>query len=254
MNDDLEPCAVQSWIDPEKILTECHSLCPEVLEQDAEVLEGFYLKAASFFYWQTGFRWPGCCPRVAEPCWEGCGCGALHWGYKFKPIMIGGQWMNLTCGCFGQESCCDPNGIPLIPAPKEVTSVMVDGVTLDPAAYECRNGKVVRLDGGAWPDCGGIKIEYLGGKTPPEWVACAAREYARELICECFCPSKCSLPKGWQQANFGDIKVSRENVQITPSIDRVLNDPLFRTPSGQPRRPARVWSADVTQPFAGYLV
>ncbi len=253
---EIDGCVVESWIDPELILSECHNLCPEVLESGDD-LSPFFAKAASYFYWKTGFRWPGCCLRVAEPCWEDCRCGGAHWDYRFQPMMINGQWMNLVCGCAGAGSCCDDEqGIPLVPGPvKEIVSVVVDGVALGQTQYKCnRAGLLVRTDGGEWPTCGGIRIEYMGGAEPPEWVACAAREYARELLCECYCPSKCNLPGGWSKADFGDITVESSHFEITPSIDRVLNDPIFVTPSGLPRQQSRVITPDLAHPAVGYPI
>jgi len=258
---ELNGCVIESWIDPELILSECSSLCPEVLDPDND-LTPFYAKAASFFNWITGFCWPGCCERVAEPCWESCsGCSCSHWGGpKFTPMMIGGQWRNTGCGCCSAGSCCDQQGIPLRPKPvKEVSKVIVDGVEIDPDDYRLtRTGLLVREGGMDWPDCGGIEIYFSAGAEPPEWVACAAREYARELICQCFCPSKCSLPAGWDSANFGGgLSVSKKKIAsplfgLTPSIDRVLHQ--FVDKNGRPRRSGRVLSPDVPAPIVGYPI
>lgn len=257
---DPPPAYTDAWIDPVKILAECATLCPEVL--DAEHLDDLWGEAASFFYWLTGFRFNGSVARVADVCWtDECSnrCGAAHWDYPFMPVQIGGHWVNTVCGCYGTAACCDTKGIPLLPAPvSEVTAVSIDGVSF--ADFELRRGKVVRTDGDDWESCTRIEIDFVGGTNPPPWVARAARDYARELACLCYCPSKCSLPKDWSELRYEHVTISKQKapdivgpllIGLSPYVTRVIS--YFLTPKGRPRRPGRVFSPDVKEPVHGFL-
>lgn len=247
------PCYTETWIDPEKVLTECGSLCPEVLEHD---LQDEFDDAASFFHWVTGGIY-SCCDRTAKPCWNECDGCAGHWDGQMRPIRVGGEWMNTRCGCpCGRGNCCETIGLPLSPGPvHEVFSVVIDGQVLDPGSWELEeeSNKVILLDGREWPDCGGIEVSYRSGKVPPAFMRRAAREYARELACLCYCPTKCKLPTNWSEVRYAHLNVKKNApkssvlsplIGLSPNMTRALS-PFIDQETGRPRRPARVATPDL---------
>lgn len=86
------------------------------------------------------------------------------------------------CGCSGYE-------VVLSNATTEVSEVVVDGVTLDPSAYQLRDGRrLVRVDGGTWPCCANepgqaptFSITYTHGEPVTQLGVLAALELACEL-------------------------------------------------------------------------
>jgi hypothetical protein len=87
----------------------------------------------------TGYRL-GSCPTSVRPAWE-CSRG----GSWMLPTNRGGHWFNVAC----------PHGTTEINLAGEdvvVDEVTIGGATIDPEAYEVRQGHILaRIDGDVWP-------------------------------------------------------------------------------------------------------
>lgn len=111
------------------------------------------LDVASDFLWRrSGYQWPGVCTDTIRPVVHGCGFACCDLGRRRYPLPV----------------------TPVV----EVTSVIVDGVTLDPSAYRIDTwGDLVRTDGEAWPCCqdlalatseeGTWQVTFKHGALPP---------------------------------------------------------------------------------------
>lgn len=238
---------VESWVDPVLITAAAAELCPEVLEAAEADLDVLNLQAAEFFYWQTGFRFPGMVTRTADPCWT---LNDTGYGWSM-PELVNGQWFNRRCG-HPFRDCCTETGILLRPRPVwSVSEVRLDDEVFPSDNYDLRlTGRLVRTDGQEWPTCGGIEIDFVSGAVPVSWLAAACREYTLELYCLHYCPEKCRLPDGWTRAELGGgLSVSRDDIEVlkglSPSINRALTE--FKTASGRVHRRPRVLTPDVAQ-------
>lgn len=80
------------------------------------------------------------------------GGSAAAAGGWFPYVDAAGVWRN--CGCAGGCTCA-PRCEVWLPGPvAAVTTVMVDGLLIDPSAYRVDNGQyLVRTDGECWPEC-----------------------------------------------------------------------------------------------------
>ena len=155
----------------------------------------------------------GACPVVARPCRKGCGdaaSGAWVGGtYQppFTPMLRGGYWFNVKCGCQGNACHCGANELSEVTFPGYVAligKVYIDGAELDPAAYRLDNGRIlVRQDGDVWPTCqdltkpydavGTFSVIYMPGINPGGAGAAAAGSLAVEFAKACS-GQKCRLP------------------------------------------------------------
>lgn len=254
----LSSASVDAWVDLAKFTVTAASLCPEVLddgEGGTRDLTDIRTEAAEFMFWMTGFSFPGATERVLETCFDRCRCGNWHW----MPIPMMNPdltWTNLCCGggaC--ASSCCDSEAISLLPTPVHaVTAITLDGEAVAVEDFELRGGKAVLLNGVKWPTCAPVIVDYNAGRNPPTWVARAAREYARELACLDYCPTKCRLPAGWDEVRTQYLTVKKADksgasplLGLTPNIDRVIS--FFLGADGKPRRPGRVFTPDLKPNF-----
>lgn len=165
-------------------------------------------QAAEVLYALSGRQF-GICEVVARPCrpacCEPCGRGT---GYRWTPVLQGGQWTNVSCvGCKDVCSCttvCEA----LLPGPVyEVTEVLLDGVVLAETEYRVDGRRaLVRLtDGECWPTCQNMNLEptevgtwqvsYLRGRPLPEAGKNALGALANELAKACLGDSTCALPE-----------------------------------------------------------
>lgn len=192
----LGPCA--DWITADDVTACCTGLADA---PDAALLDQAITFATNILFRWSGRQFPGECERTLRPCaGDACGCGntgldsGWSWFWWDWNVSAWAAWLPFTydsfplCGsCAG--GVCDPPSVTL-PAPvAEVTSVVVDGVELDPSAYGVINYRtLVRLDGNAWPtsndltldsgvggDVGTWQVTYTYGRGPgPDGVtACA---------------------------------------------------------------------------------
>ena len=118
--------------------------------------------ATETLYALTGMRF-GLCEVTLRPCRDDCGDGRFYddfgppWTAQYwpQPALIGGLWLNLTCGsCSSGCSCSEVSEVRL-PAPVyDITEVVIDGAVLAASAYRLDNNRIlVRTDGQRWPRC-----------------------------------------------------------------------------------------------------
>jgi hypothetical protein len=154
------------------------------------------------------------CPIQVRPCGPTCG---LYNGYQtypvqspsgnvpgpwMNPFITGGIWRNCACagGCGCEPSCRIDLGLPVA----EVTEVRVDGLVLNPTAYQLIGSWLARVDGGpCWPACqdpavpdteeGTFSVTFRPGRALPVAGQIAAGRLAGEFIKACS-GAACALP------------------------------------------------------------
>lgn len=249
--------------------------CDALDDLTPETREAFEAMAADYLWNATGQRF-GVCDVVARPCRSGCdgarawtstfwGRGPFPWqgkadGGSWVPLLIGGQWYNLGCPCVGSCSCATEGPAALrLPGPvAEVTSVKIDGVTLDPSTYTVMYGEVlVRNDGTPWPACQNLlapssavdtfEVAYKRGNPVPIGGQIAAGRLACEFALAACDSDDCALPERLQsftrQGVTASFFLSGEKWQETGIwlIDSWVNS------ASQVRSTSAVRSVDVPQ-------
>lgn len=154
------------------------------------------------------------CPVTMRPCGTGCGLMTSYttWpvgapaqggpGPWMVPYVVNGLWLNCSCGggCSCVASCRTNLGIPVA----EITEVKVDGLVLDPSAYQLQGAFLVRTDGGpCWPSCqdpsvpdteeGTFSVTFRPGRVLPVAGQIAAGRLAGEFLKAC-AGGNCALP------------------------------------------------------------
>lgn len=207
----------------------------EPLEWFSEDAQETFEEMAVEYLWNWTGRIYGTCPVVLRPCrntdqrefaamystFYGRGPYGMHsetWG----PVLIGGEWFNLYCGCCGSDRCSctgDTNAL-IIPGPiVSVEEILIDGNPLDPAAYRVDDRKmIVRLDGLRWPSCqnmsapptdsGTWQISYTRGTPVPKGGEVAAGILALELMKAACNDASCQLPKRVQSITRQGVTVA----------------------------------------------
>lgn len=154
------------------------------------------------------------CPVTVRPCGPSCRLQADYTTYPVGapsqnvpgpwmiPYISGGTWVNCACsgGCDCTPECRVDLGLPVA----EITEVKVNGLVLDPSAYQLAGQWLVRTDGGAcWPSCqdpsvpdtedGTFAVTFRPGRTLPVAGQIAAGRLAGEFIKAC-AGAACGLP------------------------------------------------------------
>lgn len=185
--------------------------------------------------WNWTHRIFGTCPVVVRPCkvdpnegpstFEGLGPYPRLTGKTaiWQPVLLGGEWFNLYCGrCAKQECWCEPDKQVSLSLPGpivEVTSVVIEGVTLDPSAYRVEQNRwLIRLDGEAWPETqnlnaapgspGTWEVHYTRGVAVPVGGQVAAGTLACELAKGALGDPDCGLPSRVQTVTRQGITVA----------------------------------------------
>lgn len=142
----------------------------------------------------------------------------------YYPVYIyNGVWHNVGCGGL---NCCGAACEVQLPRTVSITSVTVDGATVDPSAYRVDNGSVlVRTDGACWPQCqdvsansgtGVFAITGVFGRTVPQEALYAASILACELG-KAIVGQPCRLPQRMQS-------LSRQGVSVQfPAVNSYLD-------------------------------
>lgn len=159
----------------------------------------------------TAFRVGGCAVTV-RPCMAGCTeqtwrtspVAGFYGSTPWFPVQLGGQWLNIACGCSGGCSCSRVSEVRLHGIPGLITEVKVDGSPLAESAYRLDGGLLVRMDGGSWPLCqnldapdsedGTWSVSYIPGAQVDRTGAVAAGLLAGEYVKVC-AGGDCDLPK-----------------------------------------------------------
>ncbi|WP_367139610.1 hypothetical protein [Saccharothrix sp. HUAS TT1] len=233
----------------------------------------FAAEAATWVLWSLTAGRYGLCEQTVRPCPPPTPIPTHHAGpLGPRPVLYGGRWLNLGCGCPapGPCGCSGVDELPLpgpvhweppAPGASPLVTVHIDGQVLPPEAWRFSPpDRLVRVDGQRWPTGqdlalpldrpGTFGVTYWTGEPVPP----LARRAMSVLTCEfykaCRGDSNCALPERLVRA------VSREGV------DYVLIDPLdmlnhgrtgiyevdlflsIANPGGQ-RSPSLVWSPDL---------
>lgn len=189
--------------EPWPIDTSCWDL-PEGGDHSA-LIEKWQAVASALLWRLSGRRW-GTCVITVRPCRADCGDSV---GGGVQPYVYRGRWYNSRgCGCTSDACSCGAICEVRLPGPVSgIESVQVDGAVLEPEAYRVDNGdRLVRQDGGCWPDCqdmaapdgevGTFSVTYLRGIDLDESAIQAVSAYTYEFVkaCKPEC-GDCELPK-----------------------------------------------------------
>lgn len=129
------------------------------------------------------------------------------------------------CGCSSYEVVLGDGGV------TAVGDVIVDGVTIDPGAYQLRDARrLVRIDGEAWPCCANqpgeapsFTITYTRGEAVTQLGIMAAIELACELAKSVREDEECQLPRSVQS-------ITRQQLTISFNPRDVFTDGLTGLP------------------------
>lgn len=172
---------------------------------------GTALQAASELLWVKSGRRFGVCEITLRPCRDGCGDGRIvdgwwQWDAGPRPTFYRGVWANVTCGsCTTGCSCAAVSEVTLPSPVAGIVEVRINGQVLAPSAYRVDDyRKLVRTDGGEWPDCNDLSLNdgALGtwsvtvevGEEVPVAGRLAVGELAVELGKAMACDQSCALP------------------------------------------------------------
>jgi hypothetical protein len=172
----------------------------------------------------------GLCDVTIRPCREDCTEGqSTFWGSgpfpsggagPFRPVIIEGQWFNLTCGTCGDRCSCGHVEELKLPGPvASIQSIQIDGVAVPSGAYRVDNNRyLVRTDDGVWPECqdmgkndgvvGTWSITYSRGIPVPVHGQVAAGVLACEFARAACGDSACQLPKRLQSLTRQGVSVA----------------------------------------------
>lgn len=230
-------------------------------------VQAYALRIATRVIWAATGRQFGTCPRTVRPCWspqaplyQAYPVGYYGEGYwTLLGTSAGGVQLIGASGCACSSACqCSPPQIALPPVVQSVTSVVIDGVALDPSAYQLQAGYLVRMDGLSWPTQQDLSkpagqantwsVTFQQGDPVPDTLNDAAGLYACQ-IGAALTGGSCQLPNRVQS-------VTRQGVDITYVNDADylkegrtgydLVDSIIATynPKALPQRP-RVLSPDL---------
>lgn len=161
------------------------------------------------------------CPIKIRPCRRRC----TEQGYRFLgdplpwyPAMLDGQIYNLSCGCAGECGCGPLCEIILDPPAHSIIEIKINGLVLPPSAYRVDDyRRLLRVDGGCWPDCqeldrpdiapGTWSVSYWSGSCPDAGASLALTDLAVNLWRACTGDKGCALGDNVKQ-------VTREGVTI----------------------------------------
>ena len=222
---------------------------------------------AVFVLWAATGRQYGGCPTTVRPCWgrfeplyqtwpvglDGEGYWGLR-GAAGSVVLIGGG-----CGC--SAACqCAPSQVALPGQVASVTSVQVDGVTLDPSEYMLQGSYLVRAGGEEWPGSQNLSlplgqpntwaVSYVVGLAPPPALLNAAGIFACELA-KGRTGGSCQLPARVQSVTRQGVEIQyvdtndylEKGLTGLDSVDMVIR---ALNPYGLPA-PLRVMSPDMPQ-------
>lgn len=203
----LGPCT--PWASSQDVWNCCGQPMTTIGEGSSEEecpvdMSSFAFSASQLLFELSGRRWAGQCSKTVVACEDTCTCGiqVLSRGYVVNswngyPAVYQG-----ACGC---PTTVKLSGYPV----REITEVVIDGVTLDPSDYKLYDRrKLARVDGGKWPSCDDIcrassedenTITYSYGQDPPLAGIAAAAQLGCELYRACGgagTGGDCALPTG----------------------------------------------------------
>jgi hypothetical protein len=222
------------------------------------------LAAATFVIWAATGRQFGLCDVTVRPCGMGqCDDGIGGWFWNngvWEPYVLGGLWFN--CSCLGPCSCGARCKVYLPGPVASVTSVLLDGVVVDPATWRVDDGRwLVRTGtGNCWPTSqnfdvdsgtGTLIVNYSRGTAVPSYLLSAAGKYACEWAKACR-GTDCELPSRIVTLTRQDVTFENTNIDLLLQrgftgiqfVDQLI---ALANPSGLTHR-MRVLSPDLPGP------
>jgi len=187
------------------------------------------LRLAAFTIYSLTGRQFGTVTHTIRP----CNGGMLEPLYQTYPVVLGhgwgsngsegsgfavwlqnGVWHNGACSGF---ACCGTGCETQLPLTVSITSVVVDGATVDPSAYRVDNARLlVRTDGACWPRCqdfgknagvtGTWSVTGVFGRAVPTEVLDAVSLLACE-IGKSIAGQPCRLPQKMQSLTRAGVSV-----------------------------------------------
>lgn len=204
------------------------------------------IQAATEILWAlTGRQFPSLRVRAVRVLAPACPCDGQRWRSgtdgtiprELARFGLGFGW-GWGCGCPLELQLPDQDA-------RAVLEITIDGVALDPTGYRLdAGGRLVRLDGPAWPmplspAVAGLGITYTFGSAPP-----AGGKRAARLLAVAFAKddgSACKLPQRVTSVAtegvtiaLDDLKTLREGGTGLSEVDMWVHSV---NPHGQTRRP-----------------
>lgn len=243
----------------------CSKLAAAFADESKQAMAQACVDQAGEVLYALSGRQFGACEVKARPCRQACcdPCGRGGSGYRWTPILQGGQWTNVSCtGCKDSCSCTTVCEV-LLPGPiQEVTQVMLDGVVVPADQYRVDNhSSLIRLGGDCWPTCQDMNLEpsevgtwevtYVKGRPLPVAGQLALAALACELCAACIGDKSC-LPErvttivrqGLTMALLDPMEFLSQGRTGIYAVDLWLSTV---NPKGRPRR-AGIFSPDVAPP------
>ena len=200
----------------------------EVLDALPPEEREMFEQAAIDMLWNVTNRLFGTCPVEVRPCSSGCesyagnstfwGRGPYPWAggglgqSPWYPVLVAGQWYNISCGCTGPCTCAieGPTALRLPGPVSEILEVRIDGVIVPPTSYRLDYQRIlIRIDGGVWPVCQDLLadphedsntflVTYAHGIPVPVGGQLAAGVLACEMAKAACNDKSCQLPQRLQ--------------------------------------------------------
>lgn len=192
-----------------------------------------------------------------DPSFPRAGVGGVSTG-GFFPVLVSGQWFNMTCGCLGSCSC-EPSGPATLSLPGPVvavTEVTIDGIPVPPSSYRLdRNRWLIRTDGETWPACqdmnaapdalGSFVVRYQRGIQVPVMGQVAAGRLACELALAACDSEDCGLPERIQTITRQGLTVGVNTSDTAWEQTGIWSIDNWVTSVNQPKPFASVRSVDL---------
>jgi hypothetical protein len=242
---------------------------------------------ATTYLWEWTGRRYGLCTELIRPCRRNCEQIPTFWAQSpevaryglvtgsmtglaggWLPLFLFGGLGLLGCGSCGQQDQCSCKFVSSLRLPgpvASVTEILVNGSVLSTADYRLDGPRLVRTDGGHWPECQDMSldtsqsdtwsIEYQRGLAVPPGGQVAAGVLAAELAKAACGDNSCALPQRVQTitrqgvtiAMLDDFKNSLDSgytgIWVVDSwISSVTRPPMSAiVVSPDFRRPGRTW-------------
>lgn len=231
------------------------------------------------YLWHWTGRSFGLCPVTVRPCRQDCTVGMSTFtgfgqsdrylphlggsGAPWTPALVGGRWLNISCGSCGDLCSCSSVSSLALPGPVDsVTSVVIDGAALPTDAYRVDNRRyLLRLDGGSWPTCqdmsapsepgstatGTWQVSYVYGTPVPSGGQLAAGLLASEFAKALCRDASCQLPKRVQSITRQGVTVAVLDAfdDIDTGHTGIWMIDAWIASVTKPPRPSRVFSPDL---------
>jgi hypothetical protein len=201
-----------------------------------------------------------------RPCRSDCNDAGYNydgwwaWPTYPQPRFYQGVWTNVVCGlCMDDCSCTRVSKVRLPVPVSEITSVIIDGITLPASAYQLYDYReLIRQDGGEFPRCNDLSrpngsvgtwsVTAVYGENVPVLGQMAAGELATEFAKALACDASCQLPAPVQQLTRQGVSMAfldPNEVYANGRLGLRLSDLFLSTynPDGL-RAPARVYNVD----------